>query len=398
MLVSRPCSTARTLLLIAGFASGLASCVSRAAPNRSFPNHAAPTTLERNLGAKLAENPAIEASLQSSLAAFVGAVQSGAVSEVHIALPDQEQHGFFMRAIRGLATKPDETAGVARVLKSYSPDGSSYLITIAFPRGREPGIHKILEFHAFPEGDGYRFRSPFEHRTHSLRTFDSENVRYHFNGTLDTDRAAEFARFKSEMEDRVGVAAAPLDYYRFDSLDQLLKAYGIVYDATKCNWLAKDLGFMDAGGTRFATGTGDEGYIFGYVRDFLPLHCAQAGDLYSPFVTGIAAYYGGYGLSGDDMATLKAQLRGRMEAVPETNFLHEFRNGRKSSVNRHFTFYVISALICQDLVERIGFQPVLRLAHSGKDGERFFTNLEAILEVDTSGFHAFVLRLIDGKE
>lgn len=281
------------------------------------------------------------------------------------------------------------------VLKSYSPDGKSYLVTIAFFRspGPTPQIDKILELHGHRSGNYFQFGSPFAHRD-SLPMHRSNGVTFHAREPFDAARATEFARFKTEFDRNLDATSGLLDYYCYDSLDSLLKAHGILYDCTKCNDLAQDLGFLDNEGNRFVTGTGDERYLFGYVRDRLQQHCDQDGDLYAPFANGMAAYYGGYSLSGDDMPTLKQQLRTKLASDPEFDFLAAYKLGRRSSVNRHFTNYVICALLCEEVVTRFGFEEAMSLAQSGRDGEEFFARLHAVLGVSEAGLHQLVVRLI----
>ncbi len=352
-----------------------------------------------NLGATLSENDEVAASLEASLSAFLGAIFRGESTAAHLAPGDAEKHSFFFSALASIGSRLEGSDLSPLVLKSFPLDGDDYLLTLAFLTTRDdrPQISRIVELHAYARGDVFGFKSPFHHRTASLRTQTLGNVTFHFATAFDEQRAREFAEFKTHIEHLLGAPPTPLDYYCFDSLDALLKAYGLVHDATKCNWLTHDLGFLDGDGRIYVTGTGDERYIFGFLRSFLQLHGGDEADLYAPFSNGVAAYYGGYALSGDDMPTLKAQFRAKLAQDPEINFLREYEKGRKSSVNRHFTYYVIGAFICEEVLERHGFPEVLRLLSSGADGERFFDNIEDILGVDKAGFHELILRLIDAK-
>lgn len=348
------------------------------------------------MNAILSEDAETVARIDGSLRAFLDAVARGEITEDHITREDQDQHAFFMRVLRSVArSEPPEPL----LLKCYPANEQQYLITAAFLREAKQGteIDKVIEFLAYPHGDGYWFKSPFEHWTRSLSTTDVGDVRYHSKRPIDTHRAEAFLAFKQNLASLIGIESEPIDYYKFDTLDELLKAYGVVYDATKCNWLTHDLGFMNDDGRLFVTGTGDERYIFEFTEDFIARHCDQNEGLYPPFVTGMAVYYGGYALSADDMPTLKAQFRAELARRPGIDFLEEFRKARGSSINRHFTHYVISALISEEVIERHGFDAALRIARSGRSGDRFFGNIEEILGVDESGFHAMVLRLIDAS-
>lgn len=94
------------------------------------------------------------------------------------------------------------------------------------------------------------------------------------------------------------------------------------------------------------------------------------------------------------METLAQQLRDEHERRPDLNFLEEFRKGRKSSVERHFTYYVLSAFLFGEIQRRHGVQVALEPLNSGAEGERFFQQLKARLGVDEPGFHDLIVALI----
>jgi len=211
---------------------------------------------------------------------------------------------------------------------------------------------------------------------------------------LDERAAADFVRFKEFFSELTQVPDEHLDYYCFQSLDELLRSFGVVYDAGKCNFLKCDLGFTEDGGRRYLTGTGNPNYVFEYVGESLEHGLPRSEEMYWPFVRGMSCYYGGYALSGDSMAALKAQFREKLRAEPEIDFLVEFKKARKSSVNRHFSYFVMSAFLCQEVIEARGFDQALRLAYSGSDGARFFGELETVLGVGEAKFHDTIVRLI----
>ncbi|MDF1809768.1 MAG: hypothetical protein P1U42_08740, partial [Phycisphaerales bacterium] len=352
---------------------------------------------QMNLSAVFTEDPNESELLVESFTNLISAILNDELTENHFSIEDKNSNQFFQRALRNLSSTGDEKQLAPLVLKSFSPDnGETYLITVAFMKKKDQTtqIYRILEFHAYPVQGGYQFKSPFEYNNRNLNRFDSGSVQYHYSKALDTDRTSEFVEFKDHFESLVGIPTTQLDYYCFETLDELLRAHGIVYDCTRCNWLKEDLGFLDNNGKSFITGTGDERYIFEYLVDYMVEYCDSENDLYPPFVYGIATYFGDYGLSGDDMQMLKFQFRQELENNPEINFLDEFSKGRSSSVQRHFSFYVISAFICEEVVKKQGYESMLKLAHSGRSGEEFFNNLDELLKIQKDAFHDFIVRLI----
>ena len=342
-------------------------------------------------GVELSEDGATATRLRAALDGLLAELSEGALSERWIESAERDRHAFYyaslLRGARG--TTP-------MVLKSYPTDGATYAVTIAFLPAEPPldRIARIVEIEALPRGSTYRFRSPFASRAALLATRTIDAVTFHSSGPFDPERAEAFVRFKAEFDAATGAAPAPLDYYCFHTLDALLKTYGLVHDASKCNFLEHDLGFLADDGRRYVTGTGDERYLFGYVRDVLEHRATNPADVYGPYANGIAAYYGGYSLSGDSMEVLAQQLTDELARRPSLDFLEEFRKGRGSSVERHFTYYVLCAFLYREVLERHGVQVALAGLESGADGARFFDFLEAQLGVDEAGFHRLIVDLI----
>tara|TARA_R110002072_G_scaffold42064_3_gene117440 strand:- start:48425 stop:49630 length:1206 start_codon:yes stop_codon:yes gene_type:complete len=361
-----------------------------------------PLAFEMNMRAVFEEDDVIAAGISESVEGLLGVITRGESFEGYVDQAEQQRHTFFYKALRSLATPGDTSGRSPLVLKSFSPDGGqSYLISVAFMRGEQ--IYKIIEFHAYRDdgSDGYRFKSPFDYRTRALRVQGFDEVRYYSTRPIDVSRAEAFVGFKHRLEGLLDVGPEvrrrELSYYCFETLDELLRAYGIVYDCTRCNWLKEDLGFMDAGADRFLTGSDDERYVFAYTLDFMQALDDGDGDLFPPMVYGLATYFGGYGLSGHDLPTLKDQFRQRLAAEPGIDFLVEFNKGRGSSVSRHFTYFVICSFLCEAVAERHGMNAVIDLVHSGRSGGLFFAQIEKLLGVDEAGFHDLVVRLIGSK-
>ncbi|MGB0951911.1 MAG: hypothetical protein ACPG31_01680 [Planctomycetota bacterium] len=305
--------------------------------------------------------------------------------------PDHPNLYSFWYRILARAAGPNSEAQ-ASLLKCAPVEDNTYLLTVAFQS--QERIDSIVEIQATANPPGFRFGCPFVRHTKSLAVSEIGNVVFHHAPDWEREKAIAFVSFKEELSRNLGVASDNLDYYCFESLDALLASYGIVFDARKCNWLAQDLGFLDADGSRFVTGTGDPDFRFEYISDYLPQIAHLKGKLYPPMVMGAATYYGGYGLSRDSLPTLKSQFRAALLANPQVDFLQEFRKERGSSIQRHFTYFVISAFLYEAAIDRVGFEGAMGLACSGKEGEQFFPKLQQTLGVTESGFHAFVVELI----
>lgn len=336
-------------------------------------------------GASLSEDEALAAELQESLSAFLEPLRRGEWSEAHTDLEERERYPLFYKSLQRGARDAEPV-----VLKAYPLGDGHHLVTVAFLPGAPDAlrISRIVEFEAVPMEAGFRFRTPYERHTAHLQRRTLGDITYRFSGPFDEERAAEFAQFKSNFEALLGLDPKPLQYDCFQDLDELLRAYGLVHDASKCNFLLHDLGFLWHDGERYATGTGDERYTFGYVSGLLSTTAT-----YRPMVVGVAAYYGGYSLSGDSMPVLARQFREELERRPSIDFLEEFEKGRGSSIERHFCHFVMCAFLYEELVKHHGEAVALRLLDS-EDEAQFFQQLESLLGVTRDNFHATIVRLI----
>lgn len=356
-------------------------------------------TVHRNFNLELAEKDSVKSKkLEKSLNAFLTQAQNGTYSEQYVDSNHLKKYEFFFNKLSGIGKNSTNFHNPA-ILKSYTPDGDTYMITVSFSgiKNDVPFIYQITELKAIPHLDHYRFYCPFEENTTHFKNKTFKNVTYYYSGSINEKKATNFATFKDELSQLTKTPKSNLDYYCFKNLDELLKSYGFLYSARQCNFLCYDLGFSDNGGKLYLTGTNNENYIFGYIGDYLYYNLPNKENMYWPFVQGVSAYYGGYGLSYDSLKELKQQFRNAVDQNPNINFLEEFKKGRKSSVNRHFSFYVMSAFLCEEVIRKQGFEDVIKLIYSGNNGELFFKNLKKILNVDETNFHDTIIRLINSK-
>lgn len=355
-------------------------------------------SVNRNFNLELAEKDSITSEkLEKSLIAFLAEAQNGTYSNEYVDSLHQKEYEFFFRKLAGIGKNSSSTFHDPIILKSYTADQHTYQITVAFTGVKEdlPFIYQVTEFKVVPYKNHYRFYCPFKERTANFKTKTIKNVTYYYSGNINEDKAIEFANFKDELCELVQEPKSSLDYYCFENLDELLKSYGFLYSARQCNFLCYDLGFTDSEGKIYVTGTNNENYRFGYIGDYLYYNLPNNENMYWPFVQGISTYYGGYGLSYDSMEELKQQFKEELKRNPTIDFLEEFKKGRKSSIKRHFSYYVMSAFLCEEIMKKKGFEEVLKLVYSGEKGDQFFENLEQVLDIDKNNFHETIVRLVN---
>lgn len=358
----------------------------------------AQVSVERNLNLELAEKDSITSlKIEKALNGFLTEAQEKDYSEKYIDSTHLLKYEFFFNKLSGIGKNPNFHNPL--VLKSYPVENGSYRLTIGFIGEREGQafIYQMTELKAVPFKDHYRFYCPFEDNTVHFKAKTFENVTYYFSNSINEKKAIDFVEFTQELAQLTNGPIPKLEYYSFNSLDELLKSYGFMYSAKQCNFLCYDLGFTDNEGSTYITGTDNENYVFGFIGDYLYYNLPNSDEIYWPFVQGLSAYYGGYGLSYDDMDEMKEQFRQELALNPKINFLEEFKKGRKSSVSRHFSYYVMSAFLFEKALKEKEFDKAFSLVYSGNEGEQFFTILDEVLNVNEDSFHKTILELIEEK-
>lgn len=353
-------------------------------------------TFNRNLGIELAPDSTTATALTASLDGFLSEVVAGEFSETYVEPSHLTKYEFFFSSIPdGTSRREDTQFGLPSVLKSYSFDEESYYVTLSFSgtRDGDPFLAKVIELKAVPFREHYRFYCLFEELTAELETKSIGDVTYHYDGELDLEKAKDFAQFKDNFTALTKTTPLELDYYNFRSLDEMLKAYGILFDANKCNFLCNDLGITDDEGRLFVTGMNREDYSRDFLHGHLNNRLPDSDNMYRAFREGMAIYYGG-SWGGVTLDEMKDRFREELQARPEADFLAMFRAGRKSSVSPHFSFYFMCGLFFEEILRTGEFDQAMQMLYSGSNGETFFANLEETLQVDESNFHKTVVRLL----
>lgn len=357
----------------------------------------AQTTVSRNFNLELSENEAKAPVLEKSLNAFLEQAMKGKYTEEYVDMNHKVKYEFFFDQLSRIRTDiKGRTYNDPIVLKSYTPDDNTYFLTVTFSgiNNGIPFIHRTAEIKAVPYKDQYRFYSPFDERTAYFKKEKIGNVNYYYSGDFDKKKAKDFSKFFNELGKLTGGTQRQLDYYKFQSLDELLKSYGLIYDANKCNFLCHDLGFTDNEGQLFVTGTDRENYKAEYIGDYLYYNLPDNDKIYWPFVRGVATYYGGYFLGQESVDELKQMFREELSQNPSIDFLEEFKKERKAHVNGKFSYFVMSSFLCQEVMDKGGFEKVKQLIYSGEKGENFFKTLNEVAGINESNFHDSIVRLI----
>ncbi len=353
-------------------------------------------TVVRNLGLEISPDSTTAIALEASINGFLAETYAGEYSDKYVDPNHYMQNEFFFEnlptgASRNEATRFDPPS----ILRSYSANEKDYYVTLSFTgtRGEEPFVYKIVELKAVPVSDHFQFYCLFDERTAGMKTESVDDVTFYYEDSLDLEKAREFVQFKSRFNALTSTKPDQMQYYKFSTLQSLLEAHGVIFDASKCNFLCNDLGITYNEGRTFVTGMNNECYIRDFIHGHFFYRMGNTDNLYRPFREGMAIYYGG-SWGGVRLPEMADRFREEMVRRPDIDFLEEFQKGRGSSVSPHFSYFFMSALLCREVIEKHGFEAALKLVYSGPEGEHFFANLDEVMQVNESNFHDTIVRLI----
>ena len=187
-------------------------------------------TVERNFDLELAEKDSVKSlNLEKSLNGFLTEAQNGSFSNNYVDSTHRKKYQFYFNKLLGFGkNSANRIFNNPIIIKSYSEkdEGEIYFITFSLS-GSQNGkdfIYRIVETKAVPYEDHYRFYSPFEERTANFKSEKHDNVTYYYSGTFNSQKAQKFSELKNELAELTNTEIKPLDYYKFESIDELLKS------------------------------------------------------------------------------------------------------------------------------------------------------------------------------
>jgi len=139
-------------------------------------------SVDRNFDLELAERDSTKsAKLEKALNAFLTEAQNDTYSDEYVDSAHLKKYEFFFKKLSGIGKSSNDFYSPS-ILKSYTPDGETYVLTVAFAgvKNDVPFIYQITELRATPYQDHYRFYCPFEENTAGFKSKTFQNVTYHY--------------------------------------------------------------------------------------------------------------------------------------------------------------------------------------------------------------------------
>ncbi|MEP2057974.1 MAG: hypothetical protein ABJJ05_09220 [Maribacter litoralis] len=187
----------------------------------SFLSISGQVSVIRNFNLEFVEKDSLKSTIiEKSLNGFLTEAKNKSYSNEYVDTLHLKKYEFFFSKLSGIGNNNEHiTFNAPSVLKSYSSDGITYRITIAFTglQDNTPFVFQVTELRAIPYKDHYRFYCPFEENTANFKTKDVANVTYRYNGTINESKAKEFANFKDELSEMTNTPKSNLIYYSFQN-------------------------------------------------------------------------------------------------------------------------------------------------------------------------------------
>ncbi len=249
-----------------------------------------------------------------------------------------------------------------------------------------PRLNLITTLEARKNGNSYFFYNAIDYNTRLFNVKQVGSIKYIYPNKLDNDKAKEMDNFNTSFAKRFNVKPVVITYYKFDDPEQLFKVLGFDYIENMYYSLSGGLAHQWTN-TLFA-GNNSELYEHEAVHFYTSIlfeHRSRVVD------EGYATYIGGSG--GIPLSKLVIFAKTYIAKNPKED-LRELATNFKVRVNSGVPItYILSALICKDIEEKLGIDGIKKL-FSPEPQEDYFATLKRVNGVDKLAFSGYISVLL----
>ena len=233
----------------------------------------------------------------------------------------------------------------------------------------------------------YFFSTALEYNTQHWNRKQVGTISYVFPNRLDMDSAKKMDLFNKEMARKFSTPVLNILYYKCYNPEQLFKIMG--FDFIPNMYYSATGGIAESWKNALFAGNNSEWYPHEVLHFY-------TGKLYPGrnriIDEGYATYLGGSGQQSlNELAKL---VKNYIDDVPAHSFLDDFINFKRIEGDIPLT-YVVSALICKDIEEKLGFVKIKELFGAGQSPEEYFTHLEKVRGIAKAQFLNYAKSLIN---
>jgi len=329
---------------------------------------------------------------------LLASIDCGEPDTMRIDSEDVELNRTFFRYLKGLERK-DTIPKYYRpqLIGLYAVASDRYLLTLACVRDDEIG--RILTFLARNDGHSIVFSCPLKYNTRHWKTTTVGTLTYHFQDTIDMDRAQNFDRKNHSMARTLGLPVRQWVVYMCANYQEVLRLQGCLYESMS-NGKVNSGDIIDPN-TLFSVMNDED-----FSHDILHIYASKirGKNRNRSAECGLAyywgnAYYPGATGKAPELTELLPVLRRYLQSRPDARLLGLFE--KDPDVLAPYGYpkpvqvaRVISAVICREVERQKGADGIIELLRCGSGDENFFKCIKKLVGIDRDNFEEKVRRLI----
>lgn len=360
--------------------------------NKSYSQRSDSTLTIGELAFNLIPDTANQVELTNAIKGFLKAKNRGLVDNSYVKeeyLKESIQPFIWLRDAEGKL--PNGSNFYTPTLLTVLPNQSNkYIIKLAylgvFPPTKLPEIKLIASLEIRKINNKYYFYDAVEYNTRFWNVKKVGNIKYIYSNKLDMAKAKEMDKFNTSFAEKFNTEPLQIIYYKCDDPEQMFKMLGFDYIENMYYSLSGGLAYPWV--NTLVAGNNSELYEHEAVHFYIS---ALFNNVNRSISEGYATYIGGSG--GVKISRL---------AVFAKEYLNKNPNADISALATDFNirvnggtplFYILNALVCKDVDEKIGIEGIKRL-HSPEPGDDYFATLKRVNGIGKEEFPAYIKGLL----
>ena len=341
-----------------------------------------------------------------SLNGFLAQKEKHAAENSFVRAGDRLQTSLLLDELKGIESSArDKADGFYRpcLLNCAPIDETNFLVQFSYLGRRDDVCITRVSFRllAAHEGNQFYFSPPLGQNTVTWKHKNFGHCQFHFKQTLDTAKAAEYAKLVASFDEKLKASGQLTEVYCCDGLPEALQLFGVDYKSDYNGFGASSFSTHEGHNTLVVNGDSTGVFTNFDAHDLWHsrLHNVLSTKIINrPVDEGCAYLYGGsWGYSWPEIL---GRFKDKLAANPKADWLDLYQSLQNfgDSQDKHLiATYVIDALLVQKIEKEKGFGKVMELLSCGKyekGNENFFAALEKIAGINKTNFNAEVWKLV----
>jgi hypothetical protein len=279
-----------------------------------------------------------------------------------------------------------------RLINLYPVAGSRYFISLAYING--DSLKAVFNLTGSIDNNKVRFSIPLKYLTRNWKTVQTGLITYHYDDTINLERAREFDFANAKISGKLGVKPESFDFYLCSNYQEILTLLGYTFDSQSAGKTTN--GYFTENNIIFSI-MHNENFahdIFHYYAEKIRTNkrnsAAEEGIAYS---WGNAYYTDELG----EMITQKQLvilLKQYLQQNPNADLLELFTKNPKIFDLLGSIRSLLSSLVCDEVERKEGIAGIKKMINCGKGDDNYFRAVNEMIGINPANFNNRVMELI----